>query len=211
SVSLLIAHGATDAPAVDIRARDVGLLVEGAKYGDIASGLTVPAAAYTIDVLAAGTSTIVASFALDLTELGGGAAIAYASGFLDPSANGDGPGFQLGTTLADGSSATAAVVTSVDGDNTVPESLRLGGNYPNPFTGSTTIAFDLAENANVDVNVYDLTGRQVARVADSFTAGTNRQVVVDLADRPSGVYLYRLQVEGTTGVESVKGRMILTR
>ncbi|MEZ4697609.1 MAG: DUF4397 domain-containing protein [Rhodothermales bacterium] len=211
SVSLLIAHGATDAPAVDIRARDVGLLVEGAKYGDIASGLTVPAAAYTIDVLAAGTSTIVASFALDLTELGGGAAIAYASGFLDPSANGDGPGFQLGTTLADGSSATAAVVTSVDGDNTVPESLRLGGNYPNPFTGSTTIAFDLAENANVDVNVYDLTGRQVARVADSFTAGTNRQVVVDLADRPSGVYLYRLQVEGTTGIESVQGRMILTR
>ena len=46
----LCIHGATDAPCVDVIARGVATLVDDASYGDITNYLSVPAAAYTLDL-----------------------------------------------------------------------------------------------------------------------------------------------------------------
>ena len=99
-VALLAYHGAPDAPTVDILADGVGVLVPELSYGEFAGYLTVPAADYTLRVTPAGQNeTIVASFVAPLADLGGGAAVVFASGFLSSR---PGNAFGLFAALADG-------------------------------------------------------------------------------------------------------------
>lgn len=102
NVDFVAVHGASDAPSVDVIARTVATLVNDASYGDITSYISVPAAAYVLDVTPAAGSPIVASFDADLSALGGGSAVVFASGFLTPSANQNGPAFGLFAALSDG-------------------------------------------------------------------------------------------------------------
>lgn len=52
----------------------------------------------------------------------------------------------------------------------LPESFSLEGNYPNLFSGQTTIAFQVAEKEKVTLEVYDLLGRKVAMLVDEELA-----------------------------------------
>jgi len=84
-----------------------------------------------------------------------------------------------------------------------PRALAILGNYPNPFGDATTIRFDLPEAGDVQVQVFDLMGREVATLVDApLSAGThevtwngalsNGQAIA------SGLYLVRLQAGGQT-------------
>ncbi|MEL6672469.1 MAG: DUF4397 domain-containing protein [Bacteroidota bacterium] len=84
NVDFIVVHGSTDAPAVDVFARNVAQLVDSAAYGDITPYISVPAAQYYLDVKAEGTDPIVATFNADLSTLGGGAGVVFASGLLSP-------------------------------------------------------------------------------------------------------------------------------
>lgn len=97
SVDLLAFHGAPDAPAVDITARGVAKVVDNISFSEFQGYVSVPADEYILDVAPAGTNTIVASFEADLSGLGGGAGVVFASGFL-----GADPGFGLFAALPDG-------------------------------------------------------------------------------------------------------------
>ncbi len=101
-VDFVAVHGSSDAPTVDVIARNVATLVDNASYSNITGYISVPAASYTLDVTPAAGSPIVASFTADLSTLGGGSAIVFASGFLDPSTNQNGPAFGLYAALANG-------------------------------------------------------------------------------------------------------------
>ena len=77
-----------------------------------------------------------------------------------------------------------------------PESFAFDGNYPNPVGQRTTISFDLPEQANVSLEVYDVLGRKVMTIPkQSMSAGADRSLSVDASGLSSGTYLYRLQVE----------------
>jgi len=102
-VDFIVLHGSTDAPAVDVIARNVGKLVDDAAYGDFTDYLRVPASSYLLDITPANdNNTIVATFEANLTGLGGGAAVVFASGFLNPGANQNGAGFGLFAALPNG-------------------------------------------------------------------------------------------------------------
>lgn len=105
-VNLNIFHGSTDAPAVDIAARaDTPIvLVPGAPYGASAS-LEVDPADYSIDIYAAGTSTVAAAFDAALSGAGGASVTVLASGFLSVADNQFGPQFGLLAVFADGTTA----------------------------------------------------------------------------------------------------------
>ena len=102
NVDLAILHGATDAPAVDIYARGVAQLVDSAAYTNLAGYLPVPAADYLIDITPAAGSPILVTYSAPLSGLAGGAAVVFASGFLDPSQNQSGPAFGVLAALPDG-------------------------------------------------------------------------------------------------------------
>lgn len=103
NVDFIVNHGSTDAPTVDVIARNVATLVDDAAYGDFTSYISVPAASYILDITpGSNNSTIVASFEADLSGLGGGSAVVFASGFLDPTMNQNGEAFGLFAALANG-------------------------------------------------------------------------------------------------------------
>lgn len=72
--------------------------------------------------------------------------------------------------------------------------LRLAG--PNPFEASTSIAYELPEQMPVELVVYDITGREVKRLASgSYRPGTHRSRL-DGSSLSSGTYVVRLQADG---------------
>ena len=64
--------------------------------------------------------------------------------------------------------------------------------YPNPFNASTTISFELRDASFVNLTIYDITGREVARLVDGMMPAGSHQVVFDAKDLTSGVYFARL-------------------
>ncbi|MDZ7260593.1 MAG: CotH kinase family protein [candidate division KSB1 bacterium] len=81
--------------------------------------------------------------------------------------------------------------------NNIPECFQLKQNYPNPFNSCTTIEFSLPEASFVTLNVYNLLGEKVATlVSEQLGAGYYRRVL-DAGKLASGVYLYRLQANGS--------------
>ncbi|MDX1909582.1 MAG: DUF4397 domain-containing protein [Bacteroidia bacterium] len=102
SVNLVAYHGATDAPTVDVLANG-GILINDLAFKSFAGYLAVPAAGYVLDVTPGNdNNTIVASYYADLSGLGGGAAVVFASGFLTPANDQNGPAFGLYAALPDG-------------------------------------------------------------------------------------------------------------
>ncbi len=91
----------------------------------------------------------------------------------------------------------------------VPGELRLLGNYPNPFDARTQIQYVLPQAGEVSVAVYDLLGRRVAVVEPGLQAEGANAATVDAADLASGVYFYRVQLEGAP--VSVTGRMVVVK
>ncbi|MDE2835497.1 MAG: T9SS type A sorting domain-containing protein [Bacteroidota bacterium] len=90
----------------------------------------------------------------------------------------------------------------------VPEQFTLSQNYPNPFNPQTKIEFDLMEAGAARMAVYDILGREVRVLIDEhLQAGRYTVTFSDTGNLPSGVYLYRLMVNG----QSLSGRMILSK
>ncbi len=90
-------------------------------------------------------------------------------------------------------------VGTVSNENEVaelPSDYVLEQNYPNPFNPTTNINFTLKNSGLVSIKVYDMTGREVATLANGrFTAGTHT-ATFDASNLASGVYLYSLQANG---------------
>ncbi len=75
--------------------------------------------------------------------------------------------------------------------------------YPNPFTGSTTLAFTLGSEEEYALEVYDLKGRLVARLgAGRAAAGAANRVEWEAKAAPAGVYFARLTTR--SGVQHLK-------
>jgi hypothetical protein len=76
-----------------------------------------------------------------------------------------------------------------------------GNSRPNPFGGQTEIAFSVQTPARVDLNVYEVTGRLVRRLAAGRFGAGDHSVVWNGRDDdghplPSGTYFYTLRVDG---------------
>ncbi|MCH8012475.1 MAG: carboxypeptidase regulatory-like domain-containing protein [Candidatus Marinimicrobia bacterium] len=96
----------------------------------------------------------------------------------------------------------------------IPTRFELAQNYPNPFNPSTTIQFDLPNNGTVLLSIYNLLGKEINTVVNrEFQAGRYR-FEWDGTNKagklvPSGVYFYRISVDGNEYVETRK--MMLLR
>jgi N-acetylmuramoyl-L-alanine amidase len=90
---------------------------------------------------------------------------------------------------------------------TLPQEVMLMGNYPNPFNPTTSIRFALPESMDIQLDVFDMLGRQVGSLArGTFTPGTHT-VNFDASALSSGVYIYRL----VTPTTIVSGKMMLVK
>lgn len=106
NTDVLVHHGSTDAPTVDIVevGAGAGTIVDDISYPEFAGYLELPTANYAIEVRDATGTVTVAAYEAPLADLGldGAALVAIASGFLDPSQNSNGPGFGIWAALPTG-------------------------------------------------------------------------------------------------------------
>ena len=96
-------------------------------------------------------------------------------------------------------------------DPTLPQSLKLLGNYPNPFSAETSISFVIPKVMYVVIEVYDALGRKVEEVHEGTLQAGTHNIRWNLSSKartyPSGLYFYRL----TTDDEIVAGTMTRLR
>ena len=102
--------------------------------------------------------------------------------------------------------------TSAADDRDLPRQLVLEANYPNPFNPMTTIAFALPKTSQVQLRVYDLSGKLVRTLAEETLSAGQHEVVWTGRDdtgrrAASGMYFYRLVAEGQTLV----GKMLMLK
>ncbi len=93
-------------------------------------------------------------------------------------------------------SVTFSNVVGVDEENMIPKEFYVDQNYPNPFNPTTTIKFGLPVQAEVNLIIYDILGREVSRIISSqvMNAG-NYNYSFDASNLSSGTYIYRLQAD----------------
>ena len=82
---------------------------------------------------------------------------------------------------------------------TAPKALRLTGNYPNPFNGSTHIRFDLGVAGEVELSIVNAQGQLIKIINETITSIGEQKMRWDGTDRnahpvSSGLYFYRLQM-----------------
>ncbi len=86
---------------------------------------------------------------------------------------------------------------SVD-EELLPIQYALHPAYPNPFNPITTLRYDLPEQAQVTLTIYDLMGRKVTHLVNTVQDAGFRSVqwnATDMHGKPvsAGVYLYQIQ------------------
>jgi len=116
---------------------------------------------------------------------------AYDDGVLnDPDWHGKKQVLESGRYL---NQTTLAAYTS-----TAPRQFALYQNHPNPFNPGTTLRFDLQKATDVSLIVYDILGREVAKLVEGYWEPGCHQVQWYGRDIPSGIYIARLMTSEST-------------
>ena len=94
----------------------------------------------------------------------------------------------------------------------IPDSYRLMNNYPNPFNPTTKIVFEIPQNENVSLKIYNLNGELIRTIADKNLSSGHFEMEWngenDLGNSvTSGIYIYRL----IAGKFDRSAKMILLR
>jgi hypothetical protein len=203
NTDVLVFHGSTDAPTVDVVETLVGAgtIVDNLSYGEFAGYLSLPTLNFVLDVRdSSGTATVKSySAPLQDLDLGGAALTILASGFLNPAANSDGAAFGLWVALSSGGNLiplpektgtfTQAAFNSSD--------IRV---YPNPVR-SGTLNVETVNNELIDmIGIFSTSGALVYRQA----MGNNSIGQVRIPDSLSkGIYLLQVVTQNGTGFQRI--------
>lgn len=112
----------------------------------------------------------------------------------------------MSVTQENGASNSETIALNSDdkaGFETMPERIKLFGNYPNPFNPSTQIAFELPENMEVSITVYNAMGQKVATLLEGPLAAGSHSIPFSAENLASGTYLYQLQADGYQHTEKM--------
>jgi hypothetical protein len=101
-------------------------------------------------------------------------------------------------------------IYNLEGEITItkPTNYEISQNYPNPFNPSTLIKYQLPENSDVSLKIYNSIGKEVAQLVNGNVAAGVHEVTFDAAHLSSGVYFYVIRA-GNNFVQTRK--MILMK
>ena len=190
NTDVLIFHGATDAPAVNIVSPPSTTLASALTYSNYNSvGYNaLPTANYTVNVNSG--SVTVASYQAPLAALSltGQAITVLASGFLNPASNSNGPAFGLFAAAATGGSLIplpTLAVTAISKNTFLQNNLSI---YPNPF--SDKINIDNQSGVSLTIDVIDLKGKLI-----KTTQSNQINIGMDLNELTPGIYFITVSNE----------------
>ena len=129
----------------------------------------------------------------------------------------DSPDRYLGWGIIDVEAAlnyieTVSIVYHQNGH--LPDNVYLFQNYPNPFNASTTIQYLLRQASMVELQVFDMNGREVFSSGPELRKGGGMvSETVNMNNQASGVYIYRIKAKDLKDgiVTSRSSKMILIK
>lgn len=183
NTDILVVHGSTDAPMVDVKA-GTSTLVDNISFGEFCSTgyVSVPESDYVLDVTNSAGTTIVKRYSapLNTLNLGDSAITVVASGFLDSAVNSNRKSFGLWVALRTGGNLIPlpalplpSSVSNVSAENSVKI-------YPNPAENEVIIE---ANEAFSKVSLLDMTGRVL------IENNGGKKTTLNINDLASGMYM----------------------
>ena len=102
------------------------------------------------------------------------------------------------------------------GSTQMPQEYVLQQNYPNPFNPTTTISYRLEENAFVQLQVFNSLGQKVKVLMSNVQSQGEHKVVWDGRNQagelvPSGIYFYKIHVQGMNNTFTNVRKMVLAK
>ena len=67
-------------------------------------------------------------------------------------------------------------------------------NYPNPFNPITTIRYELPQDGQVTIDIFDILGQKVGTIVNEYKKADRYEVTFSSTGLASGVYIYQLRV-----------------
>ena len=193
NTDVLVIHGSTDAPMVDIYEQTAGMLIDNLEYREFAGYLELPTNDYIIEVRDESGENVVVAFEAPLATLGldGAAITVVASGFLAPANNSDGPAFGLFVALASGGDLVALGIPTFVRE-IASSSIKIKA-YPNPATDFLNLSFDLDNSSDVSIEFYNVLGSRVYQQSLGYMWAGFNEARVDVTNLPSGIYVATLK------------------
>jgi hypothetical protein len=88
--------------------------------------------------------------------------------------------------------STTAVAT--EAAITLPQAFVLEQNYPNPFNPATTISYGLPKPAEVEVAIYDVSGKLLAVLVRATQNAGAHKIIWNAAGAAAGMYFVKMRV-----------------
>lgn len=168
NIDVIVFHGATDAPAVDVRVGGNNL-VSALAYGKNSAYISVPAQNYVVGIAPAG-GNVIASFNVPGAAIPGQSVVVFASGFLNPAANLSGEAFGLFALVGETVIQLPPATTSV---NEFTENAE-NAIAPNPTNGMMMAHFAVPNAGPVNIRMHSVTGSLIGETRiDNAEKGTN--------------------------------------
>ncbi len=195
NTDVLVFHGSTDAPVVDVVEVGVGAgtIVDDLAYSEFAGYLELPTDDYYLEIRDETGTVTVASYSAPLETFGlfGQSLAIIASGFLTPENNNNGAAFALFVALPSGGELVELGPTTSITDNVNMEEFQTSL-FPNPARDIMNVQFELSTPADVQVQIFSMTGALVK--SQQFSAEqSGSQNQVNISDLPVGLYMVKMQ------------------
>lgn len=119
----------------------------------------------------------------------------------------------LGSEFADASASVIEPVTlKTFGITTEPaaEDFFLSANRPNPFSNSTFIEYTMPETGKVKLSVLDMLGQEIAVIVNATQTAGSYTIEFSAAGLATGVYIYKITVDGETRDFISTQRMVIS-
>ena len=107
---------------------------------------------------------------------------------------------------------SSSPLTADEDKDQIPTKFALEQNFPNPFNPVTTLRYTVPEKEIVNISVYDMRGKLVKTLVNSFQSSGKKTVHWNGTDSrdntvSTGVYLYKINA----GIFSQTKKMILLK
>ncbi|MBC8525875.1 MAG: T9SS type A sorting domain-containing protein, partial [Candidatus Cloacimonetes bacterium] len=89
----------------------------------------------------------------------------------------------------------------------LPDKFALYQNYPNPFSRTTLIRYDLPQDTYVNIQIYNVRGQLVKELVNGVETAGRKHIEWDTEGMSSGIYFYRLSTKDKTFIK----KMVLMR
>jgi len=121
---------------------------------------------------------------------------------LDGTSINSGPLFSYGGNLE----IVEIIITDWNGNNVAtltPNQFTLHPAYPNPFNPMTNLSYDLPEDTDLTIAIYDLQGRMVEELANGHVSSGSYKVTWQADNQPSGMYFVQMVTGATVQTQKI--------